>query len=95
MQVKILCRVCAQLQITLANLFGPQQSVVVVLQEPEVAFSTSSAVASNTVRAVLKQYCKHLSITERDCQFFCDDVPLSIEQKLSQVGTDERAAQNC
>ena len=64
-----------------------------MLQEsPEVAFSTSSAVASNTVRAVQKQYCKHLSISEQDCQLYCDDLPLSVEQKLSQVGKHERTA---
>ena len=64
-----------------------------MLQEsPEAAFSTSSAAASNTVRAVLKQYCKHVSITEQDCQLYCDEVPLSVEQTLSQVSVDERTA---
>lgn len=57
-------------------------------ESPELAFSTSSAVASNTVRTLLKQLCKHFSIAEWDCQLYCDGVPLLEEQKLSQVGCD-------
>lgn len=73
--------------------FSVMQPCVVVLQEsPELALCISSAAASNTVRAVLKQYCKHVSITEQDCQLYCDEVPLSAAQKLSQVGNNERAA---
>lgn len=58
-------------------------------ESPELAFSTSSARASNTVRALLKQVCKHLSLAECDCQLYCDGVPLYEEQRLSQVSCED------
>ena len=90
MQINIDCKVCAQTT-NIDTLVGLQCCLVMLQESPEVAFSTSSAVASNTVRAVLKQYCKHLSITEQDCQLYCDDLPLSVE-KLSQVDKHESTA---